>query len=105
MIPAKQMKGPCALLLPLLLFGLLTNTVVGASQRKPDVVLFLVDDMGCTDCGAHGSTYYKTPCIGAFAKQSMRFTNAYARPLCSPTRASILSGRYTSRHGVTSAVF
>lgn len=73
-------------------------------QRKPNVVLFLVDDMGWMDCGAYGSQYYKTPHIDAFAKQSMRFTDAYAMPLCSPTRASILSGQYTARHGVTSAV-
>lgn len=98
------MKRPCAFLLSLLLLGSLTNTIVSASERKPNVVLFLVDDMGWTDCGAYGSTYYKTPCIDAFAKQSMRFTDAYAMPLCSPTRASILSGQYTSRHGVTSAV-
>lgn len=72
-------------------------------ERKPNVILFLVDDMGWTDCGAYGSTYYKTPNIDLFAKQSMRFTDAYALPLCSPTRASILSGQYSSRHGVTSA--
>ena len=70
----------------------------------PNVVLFLVDDMGWTDCGAYGSRYYRTPHIDAFAGQSMRFTDAYAMPLCSPTRASILSGQYSARHGITSAV-
>ena len=81
------------------------TVVCGADQpsRKPNVVLFLVDDMGWKDCGAYGSQYYKTPNMDAFARQAMRFTDAYAMPLCSPTRASILSGQYSSRHGVTSA--
>ncbi|MDZ4404471.1 sulfatase [Prosthecobacter sp.] len=70
---------------------------------KPNVVLFLVDDMGWMDCGAYGSTYYETPNIDRFAKQAMRFTNAYAQPLCSPTRGSLLTGQYSARHGITSA--
>ncbi|MGE3779288.1 MAG: sulfatase, partial [Pirellulaceae bacterium] len=70
---------------------------------RPNVVLFLVDDMGWMDCGAYGSRYYETPQIDRFARRAMRFTNAYAQPLCSPTRASILSGQYSARHGITSA--
>ena len=74
-----------------------------AEAGRPNVVLFLVDDMGWMDCGVYGSKYYETPNMDRFATQAMRFTQAYAQPLCSPTRASILSGQYTSRHGVTSA--
>ncbi|MBM3860034.1 MAG: sulfatase [Verrucomicrobia bacterium] len=74
-----------------------------AAPQRPNVVLFLVDDMGWMDCGAYGSQYYETPRIDAFAKQAMRFTDAYAQPLCSPTRASLLTGKYTARHGITSA--
>ncbi len=74
-----------------------------AAPRRPNVVLFLVDDMGWMDCGAYGSKYYETPNMDRFAAQAMRFTDAYAQPLCSPTRASILSGQYSARHGVTSA--
>jgi arylsulfatase A-like enzyme len=70
---------------------------------KPNVVLFLVDDMGWMDCGAYGSQYYETPNIDRFAKRAMRFTNAYSQPLCSPTRASLLSGQYSARHRITSA--
>jgi arylsulfatase A-like enzyme len=92
-----------------LLAGLLLATsgslhAAEAAGRKPNVVLFLVDDMGWMDCGAYGSQYYKTPHMDAFARQAMRFTDAYSMPLCSPTRASLLSGQYTARHGVTSAV-
>ena len=74
-----------------------------AAADKPNVILFLVDDMGWMDCGVYGSKYYETPRMDAFAKTAMRFTSAYAQPLCSPTRASLLSGQYDSRHGITTA--
>jgi len=74
-----------------------------APAAKPNVIFFLVDDMGWMDCGAYGSRYYRTPHIDAFAARAMRFTDAYAQPLCSPTRASLLSGKYSARHGITTA--
>jgi arylsulfatase A-like enzyme len=70
---------------------------------QPNVVLFLADDMGWMDSGVYGATYYETPNIDRFAKRAMRFTNAYSQPLCSPTRASLLTGQYSARHGITSA--
>lgn len=70
---------------------------------RPNIILFLVDDMGWTDCGAYGSKYYDTPNMDRFASQAMRFTQAYSQPLCSPTRASLLTGQYSARHGITSA--
>lgn len=76
---------------------------LSAAESKPNVVLFLVDDMGWMDCGAYGSRYYETPNIDRFSKQAMRLTDAYAVPLCSPTRASILTGQYSARHRITSA--
>lgn len=72
-------------------------------SAQPNVVLFLVDDMGWMDSGVYGSKYYETPNIDRFATRAMRFTNAYAQPLCSPTRASLLTGQYTARHGITTA--
>ena len=83
-----------------------TVTVTAAdvpAAAKPNIVLFLVDDMGWMDSTPYGSQYYETPNMKRLEGQSMRFTDAYATPLCSPTRASILSGQYSSRHGVTSA--
>jgi len=74
-----------------------------ATASRPNVILFLVDDMGWMDCGAYGSQYYETPNIDRFATRSMRFTNAYSQPLCSPTRASIMTGQYSARHKITSA--
>ena len=68
----------------------------------PNFVFILIDDMGYRDLGCYGSTFYETPNIDRFAAQSMRFTNAYAAcPVCSPTRASILTGKYPARLHLT----
>ena len=91
-------------LLKLLAVGLMLLPLTGMSAaRRPNIVLFLVDDMGWLDSGVYGSKYYETPHMDRLATQAMRFTDAYALPLCSPSRASILTGQYSSRHRVTSA--
>lgn len=65
---------------------------------RPNVVLFLVDDLGWRDLGCQGSEYYRTPRIDALAATGVRFTNAYAAcAVCSPTRAAILTGKYPAR--------
>ncbi len=99
------MKLQVVLLETLLLLGGLLPPLDAVAQNKPNVVLFLVDDMGWMDCGAYGSRYYETPHMDRLARRGMRFTDAYAaNPLCSPTRASILTGKYPARLGITSAV-
>lgn len=71
-------------------------------QKKPNVIFILVDDLGWTDLGCYGSTFYETPHIDALAEKSALFSNAYtSSPVCSPTRASILTGKYPSRLGIT----
>lgn len=92
----------------LLVFALFAFASAGMSaepvpKTKPNIIFFLVDDMGWMDCGAYGSKYYETPNMDRFATRAMRFTNACAQPLCSPTRASLLTGQYSARHGITSA--
>src|SRR5687767_1368974 len=82
---------------------LAASSLLGADAKRPNVIVFLVDDMGWRDCGVYGSQYYETPNIDHFAQRAMRFTDAYAEPLCSPTRASLLTGKYSARHGITSA--
>ena len=68
---------------------------------KPNIVLIIIDDLGWKDVGYMGSTYYETPHIDRLAKAGMVFTNAYANAAnCAPTRACLLSGQYTPRHGV-----
>lgn len=64
-------------------------------RQQPNVVFILADDLGWTDLGCYGATYYQTPNIDLLASQGVRFTNAYAAcTVCSPTRASILTGKY-----------
>ncbi|MBN1123978.1 MAG: sulfatase [Sedimentisphaerales bacterium] len=72
------------------------------SGRKHNIVFFLVDDLGWTDLGCYGSSFYETPNMDRLAAEGMRFTDAYAAcPVCSPTRASIMTGKYPTRVGIT----
>ena len=71
-------------------------------SRPTIVVFFLVDDLGWRDIGAFGSSFYDTPNVDRLAGQGMRFTEAYAAcPVCSPTRASIMTGKYPARLNTT----
>lgn len=73
-----------------------------SEKRPPNFVFILVDDLGWTDLGCFGSTFYETPNIDQLAASGMKFTNAYAAcPVCSPTRASILTGKYPARIDAT----
>ena len=64
-------------------------------KKKPNIVFFLVDDLGYADVQAFGSSFYETPNIDKLAQEGMKFTDAYAAcPVCSPTRASIMTGKY-----------
>jgi arylsulfatase A len=88
------MKALRRLLLPFVVAAF-TLAPAGAAQRLPNVVLFLVDDLGWRDLGCYGSPVYETPHIDSFARESVRFTQAYAAGhVCSPTRASIMTGKY-----------
>ena len=69
--------------------------------KKPNFIIFLVDDLGWKDVGYMGSKYYETPNIDKMATEGMVFTNAYANASnCAPTRACLMSGMYSARHGV-----
>lgn len=79
-------------------------TSVSTAQGRPNVIFILADDLGWRDTAVYGSTFYETPHIDALAESGMRFTDAYsANCLCSPTRASILTGQYPARYGLTDA--
>ena len=70
--------------------------------KKPNVLFILVDDLGYHDLGITGSTFYETPNIDKLGEQSVWFKNGYASSrVCSPSRASILTGKFTARHGIT----
>jgi arylsulfatase A-like enzyme len=73
-----------------------------AYAKKPNVVFILADDLGWRDLSNEGSTYYESPHIDRIAKEGMKFTRGYATcQVCSPSRASILTGKYPTNHGIT----
>jgi arylsulfatase A-like enzyme len=75
---------------------------MAATAKQPNIVFFLADDFGQRDVGAYGSTFYETPNLDRLARDGARFTDAYAAcPVCSPTRASILTGQWPQRTGIT----
>ena len=72
------------------------------SKSRPNIVFVLLDDMGWRDLNCYGSSFYETPNLDRLARDGMRFTDAYAAsPVCSPTRASILTGKYPATVGLT----
>ena len=86
----------------LILLAILGFTGILSSAEKPNFVFFLVDDLGWADVGCFGSTFHETPNIDALAASGMKFTNAYAAAsICSPTRASIMTGRHPVREKIT----
>ncbi|MBI1896499.1 MAG: sulfatase [Acidobacteria bacterium] len=83
--------------------GVTALPAAAAPQERPDNVLFiLIDDMGVKDLGCYGNAVFETPNIDRLAREGMRFTNAYAACcVCSPSRASILTGKYPARLQLT----
>ena len=84
----------CVLLLQL-------NALEVRADRPPNILLFYADDLGWMDLGIQGSPYYETPNIDAIGRSGIRFTNAYSNAAnCAPSRACLMTGLYTPRHGV-----
>ena len=74
---------------------------VGAADRgPPNVVIFLADDLGYGDLAGHGNPHVRTPHLDAFAREAVAFDRFYVSPVCAPTRASLMTGRYSFRTGV-----
>ncbi len=71
-------------------------------MKRPNILFILIDDLGCRDLTCFGSTFYETPNLDRLAASGLKFERAYAScPVCSPTRASIMSGKYPARVGIT----
>jgi arylsulfatase A-like enzyme len=71
-------------------------------MKKPNILFILIDDLGWRDLACYGSTFYETPTLDRLAGEGMQFTDAYAAcPVCSPTRASLLTGKYPATVGIT----
>jgi arylsulfatase A-like enzyme len=103
----KKMNYKLFLVLFLMMFScknIEQKTVAKISKipQKPNILFILVDDLGINDLSYTGSTYYETPNIDALANQSFVFTQGYAASrVCSPSRATIMTGKFTARHGIT----
>ncbi|HUG52267.1 MAG TPA: arylsulfatase [Vicinamibacteria bacterium] len=88
------------------LAGLAGIQAAGAQPRpvpaaaRPNVILIITDDQGYGDIGAHGNPVIRTPHLDRLARQSVRLTDFHVDPTCSPTRAALLTGRYSTRTGV-----
>ena len=91
---SEPMKPTLTLLTALLLAPLAALHAADAPKQRPNIVFFLIDDLGWRDLGCQGSTFYRTPNIDRLAAEGVRFTDAYAAcAVCSPTRASLLTGK------------
>src|SRR5438128_8814194 len=88
--------------LAVLLNVLIVFQALAADAQRPNIVLFLADDLGWADVPWHGSPY-KMPNLARLAEQSVRLESHYVHPMCSPTRSAFMTGRYASRFGVTGA--
>lgn len=81
------------------------SALAGQSDEKPNILMILVDDLGYGDLSSYGATDLKTPNIDSLMASGMRFDNFYANcPVCSPTRAALLSGRYPDMVGVPGVI-
>jgi len=96
-------RATCLSALVLGLFVSLAGAEAGpASVARPNVLVFLIDDLGCRDVGVDGSTYHETPHLDALARSGVRFTDFYSgHPVCSPTRAALMTGKVPQRVGIT----
>ena len=91
----------------MILFSSCTSTSKALKENtKPNIVVIFTDDQGYQDLGCYGSPLIKTPNLDQMASEGIRFTDFYvASSVCSASRASLLSGRYPSRHGIGGAIF
>jgi arylsulfatase A len=80
----------------------LSTTLPAADVPRPNVIIIVADDLGWADLGCYGSTFHETPNLDRLARTGMRFTNGYAAcPVCSPSRAAIMTGKYPARLHLT----
>lgn len=73
----------------------------GAAERPPNIVLILADDVGWSDLACYGADLHETPNLDRLATEGIRFTQAYAASVCSPTRAALMTGKHYARLGIT----
>ena len=96
---ANFIKYPCVGIITLTLGLGNTNKTVGQTNELPNILIIVPDDLGWNDVGYHGSEI-KTPNIDKLAKSGLRFDQHYVMPTCTPTRVSLMTGKYPSRYGI-----
>src|SRR5437879_11267375 len=75
---------------------------MAVAAARPNIVIVLADDLGAVDLGCYGADLHETPRLDQFAKESVLFRQAYASaPVCSPTRAALMTGKHPARLGIT----
>ena len=89
------------LMLPIVFVLLLQATALAG---QPNVVLIITDDQGYGDMSCHGNPFLKTPNLDKLYSQSVRLTDFHVDPMCAPTRAALMTGRYSARSGVWSTL-
>lgn len=92
--PGRWLPAACSVL------ALLCGPLIHAKAERPNVIVVMTDDQGYGDLGVHGNAHIRTPNIDRFAREGVQFTRFYVSPVCAPTRASLLTGRYHYRTGV-----
>src|ERR1043166_7458368 len=90
-------RHPLLTLASLLALALLGSNLSARAESRPNVILVMTDDQGYGDLGTHGNPITRTPNIDAMAKKSAVLTSFYVSPVCTPTRASLMTGRYNYR--------
>src|SRR5215469_6227821 len=101
LILSRYVRGYCAIVLALCL-----TPYVAYSQQsnKPNIVHIVADDLGWKDVGFNGCTDIKTPNLDRLAAEGAKFTQFYVQPMCTPTRAALMTGRYPFRYGLQTIV-
>jgi arylsulfatase A-like enzyme len=96
-----NMVSPVTLLTALLLVPPMTLHAAGAPADKPNIILILADDLGWSDLGCYGADLHETPHLDRLAQEGVRFTDAYAMSVCTPSRAALLTGKHAARLRMT----
>ena len=94
------MKSPVVPVTIVLLTGLAMAALLGQAPRQPNIVVIFSDDLGYGDIGAFGAPNIRTPRLDAMAAEGQKWTSFYVQPVCSPSRAALLTGRLPVRSGM-----
>jgi arylsulfatase A-like enzyme len=97
-------KDPLRMLAALVLMigTAVSSSLSGVAGERPNFILIVADDLGWADLGCYGQTFFETPHLDRLADEGVRFTSGYAAsPVCSPTRSSIMTGKYPARNNLT----